>query len=236
MRIAIYNSNTEQIKQIQTIINKTQQEFEITFEVKAFADVKAVLNSEWSFDMAILNVDDKKDLQLAKKLCNADSRLIIIFVSSNLKYLDNAFELEAFRFFTKPIDENRFTQALVKAEHKTKFKADHTYIRNGNTFTKVYFDDIVFIEISNRRTIVTTKNSCIISKQNMVFWREILSTSNFATPHNSFLVNLEYITLYKKRQYVVLNNNYIIDISRTKSGSFDTDYQKYIKSKPVFTH
>lgn len=231
MKIAIYNSDAEDTRIITDAIDSLNSEFDKNFEVKVFDSANAMLKREWSFNVAILDVENEKDLKLAEALCEADSRLIIILVSSNLKYLDDAFEINAFRFFVKPLDEKRLSQALVNAYRKSESEEDYVYIKSGNTYTKVYNEEIIFVEINKRRTIITTVNTFIISDNNIVYWREKLPSNVFATPHNSFLVNLKYVTLYKKRQYVVLNNSYIIDISRTKSADFDAKYQQYLKTK-----
>lgn len=230
MNIAVYNGDAECLQQIKSVVSTLNAEYDEGLEYRSFSSSEAVLNSEWHFDTVILEAENAEGFKLAEALREADSRLIIIIVSSHSEYLDTAFELCAFRFLSKPLDEKRLAKAILSANRVIKNSAANIYIKNGNTYARVYFDDIVYIEIKNRHTIVTTLNSYIISDYNMTYWRKLLSNRNFATPHNSFLVNLEHITLYKRRQCVVLNNSYIIDISRTKYLTFDSEYKKYLKS------
>ena len=233
MNIAIYNGDAKCTQQMIRIIEGINNEFGKKFDYLEFESFNSLLNSEWHFDVAILDMDELKDYKLLQELCKAHSHLIIIIVSSDSECLDSAFEIGAFRFFSKPLDEVRFINALICAKNKLQSSKAYVYINNIYGCNKVYFDDIIYIEISNRKTIVITTNSVYYSNNNMAFWRELLLDNDFAVPHNSYLVNLNYITSYKKHRFVVLDNNHHISISRTKGVAFDDKYQAYLKSNRI---
>lgn len=68
------------------------------------------------------------------------------------------------------------------------------FLRNGNSFLKVLFDDILWLEADSNYTIIHTRNgkftySCVLKK-----FEEKLPSNDFVRVHRSFIVNLKNVT------------------------------------------
>jgi len=231
MNIAIYNGDkktTEEVlKTVEAFSHKSSKNWQqIVFDSPG--ELKQCINS---IDVAILGIGENDGIAFAKALLEAHSRLIIIFVTSHSECLDDAFEIGAFRFFIKPLDSQRLINALLSAQKRILEETCYLYFKNSGTYGRICFDDIIYIEIENRKTIVVTENAIIYTDYKMSYWHNLLMKRNFAVPHNSFIVNLDKVTHYKKRQYLVLNNSFIINISRTKGLDFDNRYSIFLKDK-----
>lgn len=67
-----------------------------------------------------------------------------------------------------------------------------------------------------------TDKTNIVSSKNLGYYEKILNEEFFFRVHNSFIVNLQYITKYVKgdEAYVHLQGNIAIQIARGKKDSF----------------
>jgi two-component system LytT family response regulator len=79
---------------------------------------------------------------------------------------------------------------------------------------------ILYLESSGRYTIIFTKNKDkIVACKNLGFYQKIFEDQNFIRVHNSFLVNLEFVTEIIKDsggQYCLLETDNIVPISNRK--------------------
>lgn len=71
-----------------------------------------------SIDIAVLDIDFQKGeegIELARNLMKSNPLVIIIFVTSHEEYALDAFNLTAFGYITKPIEEKKFEKLFTKA-------------------------------------------------------------------------------------------------------------------------
>lgn len=99
---------------------------------------------------------------------------------------------------------------------------------------KVYPYDIMHIAIEDRESVLyladkrTIRTNCNIS-----YWADILPTNCFKRPHNSYIVNLNYVTEVT-RDFVYLKHNenqYSIYTSQRKVSAFKKAFLNFGKEK-----
>lgn len=147
----------------------------------------------------------------------------MFIVTAYDKYLDDALDLNVLRFLQKPINSQRFYAGLEQAMRRIDNSSVEIPIRNRTSIVNVPIQDIMYIEIVDRKTKIVTKNQSYLSKHSIKFWQERLVASFFYQPHKSFIVNLKYITSFHK-DTVRMQNGDIVPISFRKQAQF----QKYV--------
>ena len=193
----------------------------ISYIILTFNNAESVCQSTDYYDIAFLDIeiDDINGIEIAKKLKETNPRIILFFITAYDKYLDNAMDLNALRFFSKPLDIKRLHEGLDKALLTIDESTVEILLKNGNEVKKVYSNEIIMIEISGKHTTVYTASETFESKNKIVFWLEKLNKSYFHHVHKSFIINSNYITEYK-RDEVILNNKYKAPISYRKQAEF----------------
>lgn len=196
MRIAICDDDPLDIERISRytvrIINyAVEYEFFHTPEELLAAGSR----EDQSPDMYILDIEmpGMNGLEVAKAIRTRDSRALIVFLTSHMKYMPDVFEVVTFDFISKPITEERLRELLGKAD---------TYLNRTNqsfSFTfrqcrySLKYSEIVYLEKRGRQAIIHTDNQT---------YRAILSTGElwerldgkvFAAAHSSYIVNLEHV-------------------------------------------
>ena len=231
MRIVICDDEIEYIQDVERHINQYCFEHGLTVEVFKYNNGKELISQNLAFDIAFLDIEMKEmdGLELGKRLQKINPDIVLIYITAYEHYLDEALDLGIIRFFSKPIDSQRFYKGFEKAINKV----DNTEIvfhlkdeKNGTASIRA--NDIVFVEIKGRKTKIVDKNDNeYFTRDNIKDWKTKLTKSYFISPHNSFIVNTNYITYFQK-DYIILNGKYNIPIAYSKRVEFK---RKFIMMK-----
>lgn len=232
MRIAICDDEQIFIENIQKYLAYFSVKNSIIFEQSVFNSASEMLSCDKIFDIAILDVemDNMNGLQLGEKLRQINPHIILIFITAHKKYLDDALNLNAVRFFEKPVDPQRFYRGLMDAVKRIDNSILEFYLRDGKTVEKINAQDIIYIEIEKRKTKIVTINKEYHSNHTLSYWEDKLKSSVFVSPHKSYIINMNFITEYE-RSYVVMNNANTISISRSKQSDFYKCFIRFVEGK-----
>ena len=145
----------------------------------------------------------KNGMETAKELRKKDRSMIIIFVTAMEEYVFLAFDVGAFHYLVKPIDDVKFTDVLCKAveEWKVRIKSNkvseekYIMINNGGVHSKVMLEDIVYAEVFNRKIVIHKLND-EIEYYGKLSDLEALAGEDFFRPHRAYLINFKYVEKY----------------------------------------
>lgn len=207
----------------------------IPLNIFKYNTAKDLLKSDIIFDIAFLDVELEKEngIEAGKQLRQKNERLIIFVVTAYDRYLDDAFDLKAFRFLPKPIQATRLYSALDSVIELF----NNTFIEfieyKTNKRIRIAVREIIYVEIANRRTKITTEQGSYFSNKKISYWKEILSASYFAIPHSSFVVNMNYSAGYKRTELTLKykDDKYSIPISAKNQSYFRKTYFNFQSRK-----
>ena len=175
----------------------------------------------------VLQADDGiNGIEVGRELQKANPDLVLIYVTAYNHYLDDALDLGITRFFDKPIDSQRFYEGMDKAISKIDNTELRFYLKDSNKgVVTVRSKDIIFVEIIGRKTKIHTKSHEYLSKDGIKVWKARLNKSYFEIPHNSYIINTNFITYYCK-DYIMLDYKYNIPIAFSKRSEFKRKFMK----------
>lgn len=90
---------------------------------------------------------------------------------------------------------------------------------NKDVLYRVYFNEIMFIAIENRKSVLYLTDKKIETHYSIDYWKEKLNGDIFGQPHYSYIVNLNYVDEVTK------------DFVKIKSG--DKEYSVYTSSRKI---
>ena len=228
MVIAICDDEQEFINDIRKHLKQYSSEHGLTFEIYEFCSGADILSSKIVFDIAFLDIEmkDINGIEVGRKLQNESPDLLLIYVTAYNQYLDEALDLGITRFFDKPIDSQRFYEGMDRAVSKVDNTEIKFYLKDDNKgVVTVRCKDIIFVEIQGRKTEIHTKEHDYLSKDGIKVWEARLNKSYFEIPHNSYIINTNFITYFCK-EYVILDNKYTIPIAYSKRAEFKRKFMK----------
>lgn len=153
---------------------------------------------------------------------------LTILTTAYSEYALDGFRLHVVDYLLKPYTFQRFVQATQKAadlfrsrlimESEDNSKHIDMYIRQGNAFLRINWEDLLFAEAMQNYLKLHFKDKTLVIHQTMTSLEEILPKEYFFRIHNSFLVNVSRIeTISGGRLFI---NGQELPISKHRKENF----------------
>lgn len=184
-------------------------ERKVPLNIFKYTSGESLLDETLLFDLVFLDVEMGvvNGIETGKELHRKNPHSIIIVVTSYDCYLDDAFRIQAFRFLSKPIDLLRFNRTLDDVSDLIKNDIIIFYDVQSAQNTRIYANDIIYLEIAKKKTKVVTVNGTYYSRERMSYWKSKLNGISFVSPHSSYLVNLDYSINHSRTRLVLANKD-----------------------------
>ncbi len=231
MKIALCDDQLAHIELLKPYVDEFFRIKEMDIEFFEFLSGESILKSEENFDIIFLDIElgDTTGIDVANQLKSRNSNSVIIVVTSYAEYLDDAMDLQVIRFLKKPVVQNKVFSALEKAlqEINEKLIAFST-IDNG--IIRVKSRDIIYVEAKLKAVAVCTRDDTYLVREPLKRIKMTLSSSDFAIPHNSFIVNMNYISKFRREEITVdaCGKDVNIQVSNRKQPEFKRRFMAFI--------
>ena len=208
-------------------------------EVVEYASAGDCLADHREFDLLVLDIELSPDrsgldgMALARKIreCTTGTQPVIIFVTGYERYVFDAFDVGAFQYLLKPVDEEKFAQVFSRAVAQIGIAREKPgrvlTLQSANTSRTVPLDSIYYIESSNHKVELHLKNgefACYAKIGDL----ELELHDQFFRIHKGYLVNLSYVAGYSKTE-VTLTNGERLFLSKYKYQDFVKAYLHFLK-------
>ena len=230
MRIAICDDE----KNIRELIgNKVEKQYPKA-EIVFFSSGEELLSSDVHIDILFLDIQmsGRDGMETARELRQRNNDVIIIFVTAVEEYVFQAFDVGAFNYIVKPIDDAKFTDVLQRAvdgldsQNKVVKEPEEKYvmINNSGVHTKVILDDIVYAEVFNRKVVIHKLND-EIEYYGKMSDLEALAGESFFRPHRAYLINFKYVEKYDATTIYLEKGSVLM--AKQNYPAFVKKYMKY---------
>lgn len=169
------------------------------------------------YDLILLDIEmpHKDGMEIAPQIKKYLPHVLIVFVTSHLKYAIDSFALSIFRYVPKQELEPRLKQALSDAFNYIKLQQNDTYtIQTQNRFEKIFLKDILYIQKSGKNAVLVTFNTQTKVRKSLSQVYEELNKSEFIYIDRGCIVNIIHVMQVKNGE-VVLKNGDSLAISRS---------------------
>lgn len=184
------------------------------------ADAK-VKESEIDLLFLDINMPYLTGLEFLEQLENPP---LCILTTAYSEYALEGFRLQVVDYLLKPIAFNRFYQAVNKAQQQfiiseklkknTSLDDPFLYVRQSDSFIKVSWVDILYIESMQNYTKLHFKDKSLVIHQTMKAIEESLPSDHFFRIHKSYLINITHIDMISGGRLFI--NKIELPISRTR--------------------
>lgn len=145
---------------------------------------------------------------------------MIVFVSSSRKYVFEAYDVEAFQYLLKPVDNKKLERVLQRAVFKIEKNLQEFIVASKERQKrKLFLDDIYYFEIKGRLIHVHGTEGVFTYYEKISVLEDSLKDKGFFRCHKSYLINLKYVDAYN-RQEAILEDGEKIVISKRRYEKF----------------
>lgn len=228
MRIAICDDEKQYRKIILEYVTEYFKEHLIDLEYNEFSSGEKLLSSDKIFDIVFLDIEmnELNGIQTTKELNIRNKNTIIFIVTAYQKYLDDAMDLNVFRYIDKPIQAKRLYNGLDKAIDLIN-NNEITFKTREDGIVTIHKNDIIYVEVKRKTVYVNTIEKQYIAREKMDFFKENLTASYFAIPHVSYVINFNFVKKFQ-RDKVQLKNGQIISIAPKKQTEIKKKFMQFM--------
>lgn len=155
-------------------------------------------------------------LKIAELIKQQDRNVRIVFLTTVLSYVLEAYEVGASNYLLKPLGYAKFCKEVsqVRAE-RSNSEALSFLEQNKKGIYKIYLHQIYYIETSGKSTLIHTTEEDIPSIRQMKQFEQLLAGTSLIRCHVGYIVNLRY---FRKLEdfYLYLTDGTKLPVSRKR--------------------
>jgi len=220
--IAICEDEKKTLEELEDKVNKFLEKNMIMAEVEVYSQSRMLLydiqeGKHYDLILSDIEMPSIDGMMLAEQIKKQLSEVLIIFITSHLKYAIDAFELSIFRYVPKDSISTRLPGALRDAIKTINLQKDEFYvIETLSRFEKIPYKNIVYIQRQGKNSIfyLTDDTSTRIRKSLAQLYDE-LDQEDFAYIDRGTIVNLAHILMIADGEVKMSNGEYLYS-SQTK--------------------
>ncbi len=200
-------------------------------EVIPFSSAEALLSSAMDYDLIFLDIEmgELDGMGAAKKIRETDFETPIVFLTSHIEMALEGYEVNAFRFLKKPVEEEKLRQTLqdiqlMKASHKG------VLIKAGGEEIVVIPSEVLFLESDNNNVRIITSSGSYTTRLKLSDAIETFNRINdtIRKVHRCSAVNLDHVARLRDKE-AVLDDGSVIAISRSCFADFKNALYEHVK-------
>lgn len=199
--------------------------------VRQFNSGRELLQAEEDFDIIFLDIimrelDGMRTAQLFREKAFDG---MFVFVSSSREYVFDAFDVEAFQYLLKPVDDRKLRRVLEKIVSRTKERSrEFILVSKERQKRKLFLDDIYYFEIRGRVIEAHGAEGVFTYYEQIGVLEKNLQGKGFSRCHKSYLVNLRHVDGYT-RQDALLDCGERVVIAKRRYEQFCREILAYMK-------
>ena len=230
IRIAIVDDEKVIREQIKKLIEKKQTDCEID----TYGTGEDLLKADSVYDIIFLDIqmDGMNGIETARALRQKADNTVLIFITGVKEYVFDAFDVAAFHYLIKPIEEYKFSEvynrAVLEVGKRTQQTNGQLFVKTRNRNATFNQSDILYIESRAKKVEIHTKTDTVEAYAAIGELEKQL-VGSFYRCHRGYLVNMAFIMEYGNDS-ITLNNGETIILSKDKYSEFVKVYMRYLKN------
>ena len=211
LKIAVCDDEQTLVSENRKIVEQYRREHKEAAVIEEYSSgefLAADIQEGTYFDLILLDIEmpRKSGMEITPQIKKYLPNVLIIFVTSHLKYAIDSFALSIFRYIPKQELKPRLDQALHDAFHYINLEKNDFYtIQTHTRLEKILLKDILYIEKSGKNArIVTFYNQTKVRKSLSQVYEEI-DREEFIYIDRGCIVNIIHIMQIKNGEAVLKN-------------------------------
>ena len=168
--------------------------YSINYKIYEFSSGEELLsNYPKDLDILIMDIQMKiiNGMDTARKIREFDQNLEIIFMTSFSEFMQEGYEVKAYRYILKPISERKISRNILPCINE--IMNNYLTINVKNYVDRIKIDSIVYIETDRPNILIYTNDNKYTTKMSISKIDKILREHGFFRCHNSYIVNLKLV-------------------------------------------
>ncbi|MDI0265815.1 LytTR family DNA-binding domain-containing protein [Clostridioides difficile] len=231
INIAVCEDEKEAQLLIVDYIENILKNISIEYEIKKYLSGEELLENNLK-DIDILFLDIKMEklngMDTARKIRKMGSEMEIIFITSLIDYVQEGYEVRAYRYLLKPIEFEELKKHMLTCIKDIETNKDsYIIIKDKSNTYKIYLNEIKYIEVQKKEMLIHTINKNFYIRYSLNKIEKELNLSRFIRCHKSFIVNLSHVENIKYN-IAILESGEEVPISRYRYKEVKEKFLRFL--------
>ena len=238
IRIAICDDEPNMRSYLAALIRRE----DASCRISEYASAEAYLAAGEDYDLLLLDIElgggagspgSMDGMALARRLRSLppDRQPLIIFVTGYESYVYQAFDVEAFQYLVKPVDEGRFADVFRRAAEKLsvleKQRRRTLLVQYAGASRVIPLENIRYVESRGHKLLLHLKEGTVEYYGKIGELEQELG-GQFARIHKGYLVNLRHVEEYARGQVTLTDGEKLV-ISKYKYDAFVKQHLRFLR-------
>lgn len=233
LSIAILDDNIRLLEEYEQLIPswfaKNKIKGQIVVATTEYKDFISEVRQQ-AANVCIIDINLRSDVNgifIAKCLRKENIKAEIIFCTGMLEYIQQAFDVNAYHFITKPVGQN-LEKCLLKLSKEIASRESDKKIIEIKSGARIYYvptESITHVMREGTKTIIYTTNRILEVYESLESLTHRINDAKFIKCHRAVIINRNYIEYVdKKSKNIVLTNGFSFKIGdRYNSFTHNTE-------------
>ncbi|MBO4241671.1 MAG: response regulator transcription factor [Clostridiales bacterium] len=232
MRIAVVDDERAFRQQIASMISSVYGREDVScFLYADGAEVIKAFENGFHLDAVFLDIEMKEldGMSTAKLIRSYSKDIPIVFTTSHTEMAMEGYEVDAFRFLGKPIDEEKLRLTLNDLEKKLKVEEKIVLKKDGEELI-FPISSLIYVEAANNSVRFVFTSSVVELRMKFSDAVKMVDglTGGFFKIHRSYYINLGHVTKMSATE-VLMDNGETLPVARGSASSAKKELFEYIR-------
>lgn len=234
INIAICEDEKEMQYLIENYIDKILKDIEREYKIQKYSSGEELIECDLKgIDILLLDIQmgQMNGMDTARKIRTVDNKMEIIFITSLIDYVQDGYEVRAYRYLLKPIELEELKKHVLNCIKEIEVnKKNYIVIKNKSNTYKIHSDEIKYVEVQKKDMLIHTVNKNFDVRYSLEKIEKDLNLEKFVRCHKSFLINLSYVENIKQN-VAILESGEEVPISRYRHKEVKEKFLKFLGDK-----
>lgn len=194
INIGVCDDESVHRNRIKEILLDILNTFNVNYEIYEYDSGESLLeNYPSNLDILIIDIQMKSinGMDTARKIRENDDNVEIIFMTSFSEFMQDGYEVRAYRYLLKPINENKIMKHITPCiKDIMRKRSNYITLNIRNYIDRIKIDSILYIETSRPNVLIYTNDNMYSIKMSMSKIEKTLKNCGFFRCHASYMINL----------------------------------------------
>lgn len=239
LNIAICDDDVKELENTYLMVSNFINEYnEADYKIRNFQSPYELMDciaSNVQFDIYLLDIimPEINGIDIGEKIRKKNESAIIIYLSNTADYAIKSYEVSAFYYLVKPVEQKMLAAVLKHAIDKIDVEKSKNFtIKTKDSIKLIPYHHIVYMEFIDRVVNVHLADHSIVTSVTMrepfdTMVEKILQDKRFIRSHTSFVVNMRFISSITSRDFVMTDHS-LVPVSRNKYAEIKNGYLDFL--------
>lgn len=229
MKIAICDDQMVIHTELKKHLESYAQKRNLIMIYNDFTNGLDLIGSQNEYDIIFMDYQmaEIDGLETARQIRKKNTETAIIFLTSFPDIVFDTFEVNAYRFLVKPIDDDKLASAL-DSYLADNDESNFLLIKTDEDNKKLNINDIIYIEAADKYCNIRTNEGTVLYKKTLSEIENMLPEDKFFRCHRTYLAGFRHIVSHTSTD-ILFDNKERALISRLKLTPFKKAFTGYIK-------